>query len=60
MALFVSVNSELPDILTEKNTKVYQKGHKNDFFYGKMTSENFEVVILIGVWRILIIPFIHD
>ena len=40
---FLTTTTVLPDISTQNNTKVYQKGHKREFFIGNMTSGNSEV-----------------
>ena len=44
----VSTSSELPDIWTQNNTKVYQKGQKSFFSSEKMSSDHSEVALSAG------------
>ena len=49
----VSAASELPDIFTQKCTRICQNGHKNEFFVLKATLDNFEDVLFARVWKTL-------
>ena len=41
--------AELPDLSMQNTTKVYQKGHKSQFFGEKITSWNSDAVFLFGL-----------
>ena len=49
----MSSTSELPDISTRNSAKVYQKGHKSDFYSETLTPGNAKVAVLLVVPKIL-------